>query len=71
MPQDSYNTALGEKKSTVAIGWATAPGSSLRLQQPPFFGDGAYFSEDAAPPGSPRQVGDAAVKAEIRARVGG
>mgnify|MGYP007048582748 FL=1 len=37
----------------------------------PFFGDGAYFSEDAAPPGSPRQVGDAAVKAEIRARVGG
>ena len=39
---------MGEKKSTVAIGCAIALGSSLRLQQPPFFGEGGGASSSTS-----------------------
>ncbi len=59
------------KLASFILEYSLKHGGALMRSLTPFFGDGAYFSEDAAPPGSPRQVGDAAVKAEIRARVGG
>ena len=58
------------KLASFILEYSLKHGGALMRSLTPFFGDGAYFSEDAAPPG-PRQVGDAAVKAEIRARVGG
>ena len=42
-------------------------GPALMRSLVPFFGDGAYFASDDAPPDAP-PAGDATVKAELRDR---
>lgn len=58
------------KLASFILEYSLKHGTALMRSLTPFFGDGAYFAGDVGGDG-PRPVGDAAVKAEIRARVGG